>query len=224
MPNDFLLLPSECRADTNNEHKRAERWTALLFLRTRKPKELQQLRALSASPEGLSSWPLLRDGTSGHMLERMFDAELLQGPVVLTFSIARDGYNFGFETEGCVTGRAFGVCMPDNLNLCYVIIHVKASPRLHRCKRRCNSRMSVHFGYLRLGWCCRRRSTCFCVRRRWKMNSKSLNVAGDLISTGCSAGPRAAACSPRDRARAPPTTNTQRHTSVPAACQCALVT
>ena len=31
-----------------NEHRRAERWTALLFLRTPKPKELQQLRALSA--------------------------------------------------------------------------------------------------------------------------------------------------------------------------------
>jgi hypothetical protein len=31
-----------------NEHRRAKRWTALLFPRTPKPKELQQLRALSA--------------------------------------------------------------------------------------------------------------------------------------------------------------------------------
>ena len=30
------------------EHGRAKRWTALLFLRTPKPKELQQLRELSA--------------------------------------------------------------------------------------------------------------------------------------------------------------------------------
>jgi len=29
-----------------NKHRRAERWTALIFLRTPKPKELQQLRAL----------------------------------------------------------------------------------------------------------------------------------------------------------------------------------
>jgi len=40
-------------------------------------------------------------------------AELLQGPVVLTFSIARDGLDLGFETEGCVAGRAraFIVCV-----------------------------------------------------------------------------------------------------------------
>jgi len=37
-----------CSVRTINEHRRAERWTALLFLRTPKPKELQQLRALSA--------------------------------------------------------------------------------------------------------------------------------------------------------------------------------
>ena len=66
------------------EHRRAERWTALLFPRTPKPKELQQLRALSA-PEVLPSSPLLRDGTSGHMFERMCVAELFRGPVVLTF-------------------------------------------------------------------------------------------------------------------------------------------
>ena len=61
----------------------------------------------------LPSSPLLRDGTSGHMFERMCVAELFQGPVVLTFSIARDGLDLGFETSGCVSGRAraFGVCV-----------------------------------------------------------------------------------------------------------------
>ena len=155
-----------------NEHRRAKRWTALLFPRTPKPKELQQLRALSA-PEVLPSSPLLRDGTSGHMFERMCAAELFPEPAVLTFSIVRDGFDHGFETAGCVAGRAraFGVCVSDYLIICCVINHEevsKASPRMHRGTRRCHSRTSACFGYLRLGWCCRRRSTCFCVRRCWR--------------------------------------------------------
>ena len=36
----------------------------------------------------------------------MCAAELFQGPIVLTFSIARDGLDFGFETAGYVAGRA----------------------------------------------------------------------------------------------------------------------
>ena len=64
--------------------------------------------------------PLLRDGTSGHMFERMCAAELFQEPVVLTFSIVRDGFDHGFETSGFVAGRAraFGVSVSDYLNLC----------------------------------------------------------------------------------------------------------
>ena len=57
------------------------------------------------------------------MFERMCAAELLQGPVVLTFLIARDGLDLGFETEGCAAGRAraFSVCVPGYLNLCFVV-------------------------------------------------------------------------------------------------------
>ena len=33
-------------------------------------------------------------------------AELLQGPVVLAFSTARDGLDLDFETVGCAAGRA----------------------------------------------------------------------------------------------------------------------
>jgi hypothetical protein len=89
------------------------------------------------------------------MFERMCAAELLQGPVVLTFLIARDGLDLGFETEGCAAGRAraFSVCVPGYLNLCFVKNDEegvsKASPR--RGTRRCHSRMSACFGYLR-GW------------------------------------------------------------------------
>ena len=36
-----------------NELRRAERWTALLFLRTPKPKELEQLRAWESSMSAL---------------------------------------------------------------------------------------------------------------------------------------------------------------------------
>jgi len=56
------------------------------------------------------------------MFSSMCAAELLQGPVVLTFSIARDGLDLGFETEGCAAGRAraFSVCVPGYLNLCFV--------------------------------------------------------------------------------------------------------
>ena len=46
------------------------------------------------------------------MFERICAAELLQGPVVLTFLIERDGFDLGFETAGfaAVRARAFGVC------------------------------------------------------------------------------------------------------------------
>ena len=56
------------------------------------------------------------------MFEHMCAAELLQGPVVLAFSIARDGLDLGCETAGCVTGRAsaFSVCESGYLNLCFV--------------------------------------------------------------------------------------------------------
>ena len=89
------------------------------------------------------------------MFERMCAAELLQGPVVLTFLIARDCLDLGFETEGCAAGRAraFSVCVPGYLNLCFVKNDEegvsKASPR--RGTRRCHSLMSACFGYLR-GW------------------------------------------------------------------------
>ena len=55
------------------------------------------------------------------MFERMCAAELFQEPAVLTFSIVRDGFDHGFETAGCVAGRAraFGVCVSD-----YLIISV----------------------------------------------------------------------------------------------------
>jgi len=42
--------------------------------------------------------PLLRDGTSDHIFERIRAAGLFQGPVVNTFTIARDGFDLGFET------------------------------------------------------------------------------------------------------------------------------
>ena len=63
------------------------------------------------------SSPLLRISTSGHMLGRMCAAELFQGPVVLTFLIARDGFDLeSFETVGLTVtvlegARAFGVCV-----------------------------------------------------------------------------------------------------------------
>ena len=89
------------------------------------------------------------------MFERMCAAELFQEPVVLTFSIVRNGFDPGFETAGCVAGRAraFGVCVSDYLIICCVINHEevsKASPRMHRGTRRCHSRTSACFGYLRL--------------------------------------------------------------------------
>ena len=51
------------------------------------------------------------------------------------FRIARDGLDLGFETEGCAAGRAraFSVCVPCYLNLCFVKNDEegvsKASPR-----------------------------------------------------------------------------------------------
>ena len=59
------------------------------------------------------------------MFEHMGAAELFQGPVVLTFSIARDGFDLEFETSGCAAGRAraFSVCVSDYLNLCFVKHH-----------------------------------------------------------------------------------------------------
>ena len=49
------------------------------------------------------------------------------GPAVY-FSIARGGFDLGFKAAGFVAGRtrAFGVCMPDYLNLCFVKNHVKS--------------------------------------------------------------------------------------------------
>jgi len=59
------------------------------------------------------------------MFERMCAAELFQGPVVLTLSIARDGLDLGYKTEGCASGFAcaFNVCVSDYLNLCFVKNH-----------------------------------------------------------------------------------------------------
>jgi len=79
------------------------------------------------------------------MFERICAAELLQGPVVLTFSIARYGLDLGIETTGCAAGRAraFSVRMSDYLNLSFVKNDKegasKASPRMHRGTRRCGS-------------------------------------------------------------------------------------
>ena len=78
------------------EHIRAGRWTALLFLRTPKPYLGAAAPSRIVNSEVPTASPLLRDGSSGHMFERMCAAELLQGPVVLTFSIARDGLDLGF--------------------------------------------------------------------------------------------------------------------------------
>ena len=89
------------------------------------------------------------------MFERMCAAELLQGPVVLTFSIARDGLDLGFETAGCVAGRerSFNVRVSDKQNLRFVKNDEegfsKASPRVHRGTHRCHSHMSACFGYLK---------------------------------------------------------------------------
>jgi len=67
---------------------------------------------------------------------------------VLTFSIARDGLDLGFETVGYVAGRAraFSVCESGYLNLCFEKNDEgcvsNASPRMHRGTRRCHSHMS----------------------------------------------------------------------------------
>ena len=135
-----------------NEHRRAKRWTALLFLRTPKPKELQQLRALSAP--------------KCHRHRRFCEMAL---PVIYLSACvlpscykvrARCAYLFddldlGFETKGCAAGRAraLSVCVPGYLNLCFVKNDEEgvstASPQ--RGTRRCHSRMSACFGCLR-GW------------------------------------------------------------------------
>ena len=67
------------------------------------------------------------------MFERMSAAELLQGPVVLTFLIARNGLDLGFETEGCAAerARAFIVCVPGYLHLCFVKM-MKRVRQMHR--------------------------------------------------------------------------------------------
>ena len=59
------------------------------------------------------------------MFEHMCATELFQGPVVLTFSIARDGFDLEFETSGCAAGRAraFSVFVYDYLNICFVKHH-----------------------------------------------------------------------------------------------------
>ena len=59
------------------------------------------------------------------MFERMCAAELFQGPVVLTFSIARDGLDLGYKTSGCLAGRAraFSVLASGSINLCFVKTH-----------------------------------------------------------------------------------------------------
>ena len=113
---DWLQLQCGRRVKSLYEHRRAERWTALLFLRTLKPKETAATVRIINSEVPPSS-PLLRISTSGHMLGRMCAAELFQGPVVLTFLIARDGFDLeSFETVGLTVtvlegARAFGVCV-----------------------------------------------------------------------------------------------------------------
>jgi len=52
---------------------------------------------------------------------------------MLTFSVARGGFDLGFGTAGCASGRAhaFIMCVPDYLDLICVIIHeVKSSQDL----------------------------------------------------------------------------------------------
>jgi len=80
--------------------------------------------------------PLLRDCNSDHIFERICAAEMPQRPVVLTFSIARDGLDLGFETVGCVAGRAraFSVRVSDYLNPCFVKNHEEKSQKhCHEC-------------------------------------------------------------------------------------------
>ena len=85
--------------------KRAKRLTALPFTSHSKAQGAAATARIISSEVPPAS-PLLRDGTFDHMFERMYAAELFQGPVVLTFSIARDGLDLGFETPGCAAGRA----------------------------------------------------------------------------------------------------------------------
>ena len=131
-------------------------------------------------------------------------------------------FSFALQSPRSCSNCTQCVCMPDYLNLCFVINHVKSiatNAQMHA------SVPQPHVNVLWLpevGMVLLPKKYVLLRAKALEMISKSLNV-GDLISTGCSAGPWATACSPRDRARTPPTTNTQRHTSVPAACQCALV-
>ena len=58
------------------------------------------------------------------MFERMCATELFQGPVVLTFSIARDGLDLGFETGGCAAGRARAF----SVRVCVWLTALRADP------------------------------------------------------------------------------------------------
>ena len=75
-----------------------------------------QSASMFISSEVPPASPLLRDGTSGHMFERMCmcASKLLQGPVVLTFSVARDCLDLGFKPQDLVQGacvRSVYVCL-----------------------------------------------------------------------------------------------------------------
>jgi len=85
-------------------------------------------------------------------------AELFKGPVVLTFLIARDGLDLGFETEGCAAGRAraFSVCVSDYLNFCAMENHEEGAKSIATNSQRQTLVPESYVGVLwlpeRLGW------------------------------------------------------------------------
>jgi len=118
------------------------------------------------------------------LIERVFAAELFQGPVLHTCLKVRDGFDLGFETAGCATGRAraFGVCTD---------AHAGATQPHVGCRRALVTRGldgDVDEKHVLLR------------EKALEMNPKSLKL-GDLKSTGCSEGPWVAACSPCDSSR-----------------------
>ena len=77
-------------------------------------------------------------------------AELIQGPAMLTFSIARDGLDLEFESAGCVAGRAraFNVRVSDYLNLCLVKNHEDGVKRIATNSQRHTSVPRSYVGVL----------------------------------------------------------------------------
>ena len=85
-------------------------------------------------------------------------AGLFQGPVLLAFSIARDGVDLGFETSGYAAGRAraFNVRVSGYLNQFSVKNHEEGTKSIATNAQRHTSVPQSHVGVLwlpeRLGW------------------------------------------------------------------------